>query len=90
MLPKDFSPDAYEDLLNEKISGIANDFESLGAPMPSIITSPREGFRMRAEFRVWHEGDKLDFVMFDREAPKIPVSIKEFPIASAADRKSVV
>ena len=39
---------------------------------------------MRAEFRVWHEGDDLDFVMFDREAPKIPVPIKEFPIASAS------
>ena len=39
---------------------------------------------MRAEFRVWHEGDELDFVMFDREAPKIPVPIKEFPIASAS------
>lgn len=39
---------------------------------------------MRAEFRVWHEGDKLDFVMFDREAPKIPVRIKEFPIASSS------
>lgn len=37
---------------------------------------------MRAEFRVWHEGEALDFVMFDREAPKIPVSITEFPIAS--------
>lgn len=84
MLPKDFSPDAYEDLLNEKISGIANDFERLGAPTPSIITSPKEGFRMRAEFRVWHEGDKLDFVMFDRAAPKIPVPIKEFPIASSS------
>ena len=37
---------------------------------------------MRAEFRVWHEGEALDFVMFDREAPKIPVPITEFPIAS--------
>ena len=84
MLPKDFSPDAYEDLLNEKISAIAHDFERLGAPTPSIIMSPREGFRMRAEFRVWHEGDELDFVMFDRGAPKIPVPIKEFPIASSS------
>ena len=39
---------------------------------------------MRAEFRIWHEGDKLDFVMFDREAPKIPVPVEEFPIVSAS------
>lgn len=39
---------------------------------------------MRVEFRVWHDNDNLDFVMFDRDAPKIPVRIKEFPIASKA------
>lgn len=84
MLPKDFSPDAYENLLNEKIRAIAIDFEAMGAPSPTIVASPKDVFRMRAEFRVWHEDDKLDFVMFDRDAPKTPVAINEFPIASKA------
>ena len=84
MLPKDFCPNAYENLLTEKIGGIANDFEALGAPFPTIVASPTNAFRMRAEFRVWHEDDNLYFVMFDQEAPKIPVPIKEFPIASKA------
>ena len=39
---------------------------------------------MRTEFRIWHEGDSLDFVMFDRETPKIPVPVATFPIASEA------
>jgi len=36
---------------------------------------------MRAEFRMWHQGDALDYVMFKREDPKIPVVITHFPIA---------
>ena len=84
MLPKDFAPDNYERLLTDKISAIANDFEALGAPVPAVVTSPKDAFRMRAEFRVWHEEDNLNFVMFDGEAPKIPVTISEFPIASKA------
>jgi len=84
VLPKDFSPEAYEHLLTEKINGFASFFDDLGAPSPAIVTSPRDSFRMRTEFRVWHEDDALDFVMFDREAPKVPVPIKQFPIASEA------
>jgi tRNA (uracil-5-)-methyltransferase len=36
---------------------------------------------MRAEFRIWHDGDNLDYVMFRRDDPKTPVPIHEFPIA---------
>ena len=36
---------------------------------------------MRAEFRVWHDGEDLDYVMFRRADPKTPVAITEFPIA---------
>lgn len=82
MLPKDFTPNAYEDLLAEKIGAIVGDFEAFGAPRPSVVRSTKDSFRMRVEFRVWHEDDQLDFVMFDRDAPKIPVPILEFPIAS--------
>jgi tRNA (uracil-5-)-methyltransferase len=36
---------------------------------------------MRAEFRMWHEGDELSYVMFRKGDPKTPVSIQDFPIA---------
>jgi tRNA (uracil-5-)-methyltransferase len=84
VLPKDFAPQAYDALLNEKISAIAPRFNALGAPSPKVFASSRASFRMRTEFRVWHDGDSLDFVMFDREAPKVPVPIATFPIASEA------
>ncbi|GAB5449918.1 MAG: tRNA (uridine(54)-C5)-methyltransferase TrmA [Halioglobus sp.] len=50
-------------------------------PEPEIFTSPATGFRMRAEFRVWHDGDGLDYVMFRPDDPKTPVVIDNFPIA---------
>ena len=84
MLPKDFTPQAYDALLNEKISAIAPRFNALGAPNHKVFASHRASFRMRTEFRIWHDGDSLDFVMFDKEAPKVPVPIATFPIASEA------
>ena len=39
---------------------------------------------MRAEFRVWHDGDGLDYVMFRRGEPKTPIAVTQFPIACEA------
>lgn len=30
-----------------------------------VFASPDQGFRLRAEFRVWHEGEDVYYVMFD-------------------------
>ena len=36
---------------------------------------------MRAEFRIWHDGDDLDYVMFPRHDSTSPVPITNFPVA---------
>lgn len=36
---------------------------------------------MRTEFRVWHKGDQLDYVMFSKENKK-PYAVQDFPIGS--------
>jgi len=87
MLPNDYQPDHYESLLTRKVTRYLPSFEALGAPPPGIYRSPTDAFRMRAEFRVWHEGDDLNFVMFDREKPKEPVVIETFPFASLPIQK---
>ena len=35
-------------------------------PPIEVFTSPESNYRMRAEFRVWHEGDDLYHIMFDQ------------------------
>ena len=37
---------------------------------------------MRAEFRVWHDGEDLNFVMFESGRPREPIKITAFPFGS--------
>ena len=82
MLPNDFQPGRYQELLNEKIETVLSDFKALDAPEPQIFPSPTHSFRMRAELRVWHDGEDLNFVMFERERPREPINITAFPFGS--------
>jgi tRNA (uracil-5-)-methyltransferase len=82
VLPNDYQPERYHELLAEKVAAILSDFKALDAPEPRIFPSPAHGFRMRAEFRVWHDGEDLNFVMFEREEPREPIRITAFPFGS--------
>ena len=53
------------------------------APEPQIHASPPIGFRLRAEFRMWHDDDSINYVMFRREDPRTPVVVTDFVIADA-------
>lgn len=74
-------PERYKQLLREKVQAVTPLFAPFDAPEPEIFNSAPTGFRQRAEFRIWHEGDDLDYAMFRRDDPKTPVKINEFPIA---------
>ncbi len=82
MLPNDFQPERYEELLNEKVAMVIPHFEAMDAPEPQIFPSPTHSFRMRAEFRVWHDGEDLNFVMFESGRPREPIKITAFPFGS--------
>jgi len=82
--PFQFEPEAYEALLRDKAARVYGRFEPLQVPEPEIFASPPSAFRMRAEFRMWHDGDALDYVMFRRGEPRTPVKITGFPIACEA------
>ena len=73
-------PSRYSDLLNQKVEAVVDLLAPFSPPPPRIFSSKPSAFRMRAEFRVWHDGDDLNYVMFSRDAPRTPVAITEFPI----------
>ena len=75
-------PANYTELLAEKCTRVAALFAPFAAPEPEVFASTPTSFRMRAEFRIWHEGDDLNYVMFRPEDPATPVPIERFPIAS--------
>lgn len=83
-----FQPDQYESLLQAKVERVQALLAPYDVPAPKVHQSPTSGFRLRAEFRVWHEGDRCFYAMFDPET-KRPVEITEFPIAAEPIQKAM-
>jgi tRNA (uracil-5-)-methyltransferase len=77
-------PERYEALLDEKVHSVCQLMQPFDVPAPTVYPSLPTGFRQRAEFRMWHDGDAIDYVMFRRDDPKTPVVISTFPIAASA------
>ncbi|OCQ54343.1 tRNA/tmRNA (uracil-C(5))-methyltransferase [Photorhabdus australis subsp. thailandensis] len=73
--------ESYEQQLTEKVSRLKNMMASFQTPEPEVFRSPVSHYRMRAEFRIWHEQDDLYHIMFDQQT-KQRIRINQFPIAS--------
>ncbi|MAL82819.1 MAG: tRNA (uridine(54)-C5)-methyltransferase TrmA [Idiomarina sp.] len=57
----------YEAQLIEKSNKIRQSFSEVGIEDFRVFPSEPVNYRMRAEFRVWHEGDDLYYIMFNPE-----------------------
>ncbi len=57
-------PSQYDIQLNDKKTNIEQQFAEFNLPPIELFESERTAYRLRAEFRVWHEGDDLYYVMF--------------------------
>ncbi len=75
-------PALYAAQLEAKVQQFRADFATLNVPEPQIFASPPLHYRLRAEFRIWHDGDNLDYVMFDPDDSRLPIVMTEFPTAS--------
>lgn len=73
-------PEQYQSLLADKVAAMQTLFHPFGVDTVDVFPSPTEHFRLRAEFRIWHEGDDLFHIMFD-PATKQKQRIDYFPIA---------
>lgn len=82
LLPNDFQPSRYQELLDDKTHRCAELFAPFTDLPPAVHPSPKEAFRMRAEFRIWHEGDDLFYAMFDKDNPKQPLRVNDYPFGS--------
>jgi len=74
-------PDNYTEQLVEKQNEMTELFKEFSLPDAEIYTSEPMNYRQRAEFRVWHEGDDLYYIMFNSET-KQKYRVDEFPVAS--------
>ncbi|MFL2499215.1 MAG: tRNA (uridine(54)-C5)-methyltransferase TrmA [Porticoccaceae bacterium] len=74
----------YQQQLNDKVSQYKTLMANAGIQLPELEIFPSEpyGFRMRAEFRVWHEDGQAHYAM-NKPGEKRPYIIQDFPIGSA-------
>ncbi|WP_368150100.1 tRNA (uridine(54)-C5)-methyltransferase TrmA [Aeromonas sp. R2-4] len=71
----------YQAQLDEKRARLTELFAGFTLPALEVHSSPAEYYRMRAEFRIWHEGDGLFHCMY-APATKDIIKIDHFPTAS--------
>ena len=76
------NPDNYQQQLDEKLAELRTTFRDIPLPQKiEIYPSEPLHFRMRAEFRIWHENGRAHFAM-NKPGQKTPYTITEFPIGS--------
>lgn len=83
MATSDIDINLYPIQLNTKVEELTQDFGKFAMPSLELFPSEPIHYRMRAEFRVWHEGDDLYYIMFDKET-RAKYRVDLFPTASKA------
>ena len=79
-MTESFSNDKYNQQLNKKIINLKTILSDFSLPELVTYSSPISHYRMRAEFRIWHNGDEIYHIMYDKKTKK-RVRIDSFPIA---------
>ncbi len=75
-------PDQYNEQLRLKVEKTRTEFEPFYPGELEVFASPEANYRMRAEFRVWHEGDRAHFAMYAPGEYKKPILIEDFSIGA--------
>ena len=72
---------SYAKQLQEKTEQLKQLLAPFAAPEPQVFDSPREHYRMRAEFRLWREGGERHYAMFAPGDKHSPILLDNFPTA---------
>ncbi len=73
-------PNNYQEQLQAKHNEMDELFSTLPFPSFDLYKSEPINYRQRAEFRLWHDGDDLYYIMFD-QITKQQFKVTEFPVA---------
>jgi len=78
-------PEQYDSQLNDKVEQLSvqlrNHFSHLSLPDIERFESPKSHYRMRAEFKLWHDGDICYHVMHKPGDYKTRYRVDTFPVA---------
>lgn len=82
-------PAEYTAQLAEKAAQFKLAFAPFALPEPVVFASSPLSYRLRAEFRMFHRGERVDYAMFAAADPKRPVVIDDFPVADETIRNAM-
>lgn len=72
----------YSTLLASKTDQVKQKFAGFSVPELEVFASKPSHYRLRAEFRVWHTGDRCHYAMTEKGNNKNIYEVVDFPIAS--------
>ena len=75
-------PEKYRFQLEEKCLITQEEFKQFNPPKLEVFASPPSHYRMRAEFKIWHEAEHSYYVMFPPGEKRHPIKVDEFSIGS--------
>ncbi len=82
IFPDPINPAEYDTQLAEKKARLNSLFAEFAPPALEVYDSAVSHYRLRAEFRLWHEGDRCFYAMFEPGNRKKALEVREFNIAS--------
>ncbi|MDN8543675.1 tRNA (uridine(54)-C5)-methyltransferase TrmA [Erwinia sp. BC051422] len=81
MTPEQLPIEHYDAQLEEKVARLQTLMVPFTAQDVEVFRSPVSHYRMRAEFRIWHDGDDLYHIIFDQQTRQ-RIRVDSFPAAS--------
>ncbi|QKX18383.1 tRNA (uridine(54)-C5)-methyltransferase TrmA [Microbulbifer sp. YPW1] len=74
--------DDYQQQLDQKVDRLRGAFSPFTSLAPEVFPSPPSHYRLRAEFKMWQEGGRVDYAMYKQGEYKKPFVIQEFTVGS--------
>ncbi len=82
MIPGKAYPERYDEQLADKLRALQSQFSAFKMPKLETFESPKTHYRMRAEFKIWQQGERAHYAMYQPGEYKKPILIDEFSIGS--------
>ena len=74
--------DDYQQQLDQKVDRLRQAYAPFTSLTPEVFPSPPSHYRLRAEFKMWQEGGRVDYAMYKQGEYKKPFVIEEFTVGS--------
>ncbi|WP_043316087.1 tRNA (uridine(54)-C5)-methyltransferase TrmA [Microbulbifer sp. HZ11] len=74
--------DDYQQQLDQKVARLREAYTPYTDLQPEVFPSPPSHYRLRAEFKMWQDGARVDYAMYKQGEYKKPFVIEEFTVGS--------